>query len=1101
MPPKSKQTQNPNRQAWQWADTTEPTRITQENVETAYRIRLKACPRDGRRNCKNNPNCLVGLGESQWLGEIDDEAFQEIEDPNNERRAEGSFVGLKNLGATCYVNTFLQVWFQNQEFRSAMYQYLEPDLPKGGRRTRSPPRSPKKTSPVKSSPPSPRKQTGSAQGEDVVSSTTGCPQGSPKKDGSPPTSPKKPPPDMENDEDLMPTTVCGHLQFIFALLQNSSRRYIDPSAFIQSLGLDTALQQDAQEFSKLLMSLLEDSTRYQPNPWVRDIMQQFRGQYAYVTRCNRCFQASSRPSQFYELDLNIQGHADLSQCVEEFLQEEKLEGDNQYFCSFCQSKQNAARLISLMSLPRVLNLQLLRFVFDRNTGHKKKLNNYVRFPEVLDMSRYLRKPENEVVYELQAVLIHRGHSAYSGHYIAHIKDKASSCWYKFNDEEIQKMEGKKLQLGCEEDLEGGQKQPKKPKLQKGSHASRNAYMLVYNRRMPEGEEIGEPLPVETAIPDRLMQMVHRDNHKFEEWVREMKDMRQQSVVSGKARHQEITELCELMPAEEGETYEWIGTDWLREWLSESNAPRSVDNSKLTCTHGRADPHKVSDMKRISKQAAEMLYSKYGGGPHLSDDESLCWECVRQTCAQLHAKARVAEDHKFITSANREKVDKNKSYWVGKESLRVWRQLAMEKLAPDSQGQGNGENGTQADGSEPTSSQGTKSSQGSNHGSMENGDDDITIFNEDIICEHSHLLPDESCRRLVSEAVWRRLKAYFTSAPEFRGNQNVCQACLLKDKEGEQREELHKLMASEQKSALIQLYQDKNRPGWDKKQVQEFYIVSKVFVEEWRQFVKQPLRYDPVSNIGNVSLLCPHMGLLYRPELIGTDPSNPGLLVWPAEWAVISKTFLVDHTIRVIREDEDRLVSKPALCEECLEARVFQEDQERREYASATIYIRKITSKEEKMASLQRAELNLSSSEEENDPDFQQMNTVKKRKIVKEVSANSIAAASINQVRRSSRHRRTRGEKQFTISSGQTLRDLKIQVMNAFSVAPFDQHLILNGHTLVDDVATLGSLGVQPGSVLLLKVDEPVEDPMMIEDFAKASVPEEGFKGTGLLGVR
>ncbi|XP_035696880.1 ubiquitin carboxyl-terminal hydrolase 48-like [Branchiostoma floridae] len=1101
MPPKSRQTQNPNRQAWQWADTTEPARISQQNVETAYRIRLKACPRDGRRNCKNNPNCLVGLGESQWLGEIDDEAFQEIEDPNNERRAEGSFVGLKNLGATCYVNTFLQVWFHNQEFRSAMYQYLEPDIPKGDRRTRSPPSSPKKTSPVKSSPPSPRKQTGSAHGEDVVSSTTGCLQGSPKKDGSPPTSPKKPPPPMEKDEDLMPTTVCGHLQFIFALLQNSSRRYIDPSAFIQSLGLDTALQQDAQEFSKLLMSLLEDSTRYQPNPWVRDIMQQFRGQYAYVTRCNRCFQGSSRPSQFYELDLNIQGHTDLSQCVEEFLQEEKLEGDNQYFCSFCQSKQNAARLITLLSLPRVLNLQLLRFVFDRNTGHKKKLNNYVRFPEVLDMSRYLRKPENEVVYELQAVLIHRGHSAYSGHYIAHIKDKASSCWYKFNDEEIQKMEGKKLQLGCEEDIEGGQKQPKKPKLQKGSHASRNAYMLVYNRRMPEGEVIGDPLPVETAIPDRLMQMVHRDNQKFEEWVREMKDMRQQSVVSGKARHQEITELCDLMPAEEGETYEWISTDWLREWLSESNAPRGVDNSKLTCTHGRADPHKVSDMKRISKQAAEMLYSKYGGGPHLSDDASLCWECVRQTCAQLHAKARVAEDHKFITSANREKVDRNKAYWVGKDSLRVWRQLAMEKLAPDSQGQGNGENGTQADGSEPTSSQGTKSSQGSNHGSMENGDDDITIFNEDIICDHGNLLPDESCRRLVSEAVWRRLQAYFTNVPGFRGSQSVCQACLLKDKEGEQREELHKLMAAEQKAALLQLYQDKNRPAWDKKQAQEFYIVSKVFVEEWRQFIKQPLRYDPVSNIGNVSLLCPHMGLLYRPELIGTDPSNPGLLVWPAEWAIISKTFLVDHTIRVIREDVDRLVSKPALCEECLEARVLQEDQERREYSSATIYIRKITSKEEKMASLQRAELNLSSSEEENDPDFQQMNTVKKRKIAKEVTANCTAAASINQVRRSSRHRRTRGEKQFTISSGQTLRDLKIQVMNAFSVAPFDQHLILNGRMLVDDVATLGSLDVIPGSVLLLKVDEPVEDPMMIEDFAKASVPEEGFKGTGLLGVR
>lgn len=50
------------------------------------------------------------------------------------------------------------------------------------------------------------------------------------------------------------------------------------------------------------------------------------------------------------------------------------------------------------------------------------------------------------------MLIHRGISAYSGHYIAHVKDARTGDWYKFNDEEIEKMEGKKLQLGIEEDI-------------------------------------------------------------------------------------------------------------------------------------------------------------------------------------------------------------------------------------------------------------------------------------------------------------------------------------------------------------------------------------------------------------------------------------------------------------------------------------------------------------------------------------------------------------------------------------------------------------------------------------------------------------------------
>lgn len=39
-----------------------------------------------RRNCRGNPNCLVGIGEHIWLGEIDENSFHNIDDPNCERR-------------------------------------------------------------------------------------------------------------------------------------------------------------------------------------------------------------------------------------------------------------------------------------------------------------------------------------------------------------------------------------------------------------------------------------------------------------------------------------------------------------------------------------------------------------------------------------------------------------------------------------------------------------------------------------------------------------------------------------------------------------------------------------------------------------------------------------------------------------------------------------------------------------------------------------------------------------------------------------------------------------------------------------------------------
>ena len=45
------------------------------------------------------------------------------------------------------------------------------------------------------------------------------------------------------------------------------------------------LFQDAQEFSKLLISLLEGTLKEQPNALVRNVIeQQFSGQYSYVTR-------------------------------------------------------------------------------------------------------------------------------------------------------------------------------------------------------------------------------------------------------------------------------------------------------------------------------------------------------------------------------------------------------------------------------------------------------------------------------------------------------------------------------------------------------------------------------------------------------------------------------------------------------------------------------------------------------------------------------------------------------------------------------------------------------------------------------------------------
>ncbi|KAM7006281.1 ubiquitin carboxyl-terminal hydrolase 48 isoform 2-T2 [Tautogolabrus adspersus] len=1036
--------------AWRWVELVKPEEIRREHIELAYRVNLPACKRGACRNCKGNPSCLVGIGEQAWLGEIDENAFHNIDDPNSERRDKNTFVGLTNLGATCYVNTFLQVWFHNLELRGSLYQC----------------------------------HNSRAQ-------------------------------EHNSESDYEPQSICEHLQYLFALLQNSNRKYIDPSGLVKALGLDTGQQQDAQEFSKLFMSLLEDTLSKQKSPSLQNVIQQqFCGQFSYVTVCNQCGRSSALLSRFYELELNIQGHKNLNECVTEFLKEEKLEGENRYFCETCQSKQNATRRIRLHSLPPTLNLQLMRFVFDRQTGHKKKLNTFISFPEQLDMGPFMEGLQDHK-YELSAVLIHRGISAYSGHYIAHVKDARTGDWYKFNDEEIEKMEGKKLQLGIEEDIaETVKSQTRKPKCSKGYHCSRNAYMLVYKIQQEEGSA---PPTTNVEVPTFLQRLVDQDNRKFDEWCNEMADMRKQSVDKGKAKHEEVKELYELLPARDGEPYEFIPLEWLKKWLDDSTATKEIDTTLFLCSHGKLHPDKVGDSKRVSMQAAQLLYERYGGGPRL-DGSSLCRECVSQRCRVLRLKNQLNEDFKEVSNLVKRTLSDD-GFWVGKASLRSWRQLALDQLEEDEQ-ETKHSNGQ-------TNGQGPHTNNSKEFGSelSEGNEEDMKTFNEDIVCSHGGLSILETERKLVSSEVWTKLREYFPKALEFTKNQEPCQQCVTLEQEEKDNEAVSKMMAQDQKNQLLNLFHEKNRPVLSKwpQGTEVLYIVPLFFVDEWRKFIRRPTKCSPVSNVGNTLLLCPHGGFMFTYDsLINGDAQHIALL-WPSEWEVISRLFMVDQPISIQCFDQPtangpstQYTTQPDLCWECRESFLFQQQRDLREYTQATIYIRKVI-EDKRMVKEAAPELNASSSEAEEereehpkpdgerDPDFSQSEDGTKRLKLGDGSAASSSAnpttnvTKMGGIRRSTRHRKLRGEKALIVSANQTLKELKIQIMHAFSVAPFDQNLSIDGKSLTDDSATLGSLGVIPESIICLKADEPIADYAAMDDVYQVRMPEEGFKGTGLLG--
>ena len=173
-------------------------------------------------------------------------------------------------------------------------------------------------------------------------------------------------------------------------------------------------------------------------------------------------------------NLYKKGHSFLGECIKEFLAEEHLEGSNQYFCEKCGCKTDAIRKISLSKLPPVLTLQLMRFIYDRQTGRKKKMQHKITFPGILDMKPYFDQPENSVdsenIYELSGVIIHKGTSAYQGHYVAHIRDlsKDQTGWWSFDDEVISNLTKERfkevlLDANAVTETETATRNPKKPK--------------------------------------------------------------------------------------------------------------------------------------------------------------------------------------------------------------------------------------------------------------------------------------------------------------------------------------------------------------------------------------------------------------------------------------------------------------------------------------------------------------------------------------------------------------------------------------------------------------------------------------------------------------
>ena len=102
-----------------------------------------------------------------------------------------------------------------------------------------------------------------------------------------------------------------------------------------------------------------------------------RGKYVSKIICEECGYTHEREEMFSDIPLQIRGVQGVEESLSIFTTEEKLDGENKYFCEVCNKKVNAKKLTRIRQFPPVFTLGLNRFEIDFTTYDRKKVLNFV----------------------------------------------------------------------------------------------------------------------------------------------------------------------------------------------------------------------------------------------------------------------------------------------------------------------------------------------------------------------------------------------------------------------------------------------------------------------------------------------------------------------------------------------------------------------------------------------------------------------------------------------------------------------------------------------------------------------------------------------------
>ncbi|PHH89690.1 hypothetical protein CDD83_5496 [Cordyceps sp. RAO-2017] len=248
-----------------------------------------------------------------------------------------------------------------------------------------------------------------------------------------------------------PQQLLFHTQKVFGFMQESYRRYVDPTSLVSSIKtyedtiIDIHNQMDVDEFYSLLFDRWEGQLLRPEDK--RTLRSFYGGQLVQQVKSKECEHISERLEPFSAIQCDIKGKGTLEESLQAYVDGEIMEGDNRYKCSTCDHHVVAVKRACLKDVPDNVMFHLKRFDFNLRTLQRSKINDHFSFPRTIDLRPYTIEHLSEAgsdvaeedVFELVGILVHSG-TAESGHYYSYIKERPSAAdndsWIEFNDDVV-----------------------------------------------------------------------------------------------------------------------------------------------------------------------------------------------------------------------------------------------------------------------------------------------------------------------------------------------------------------------------------------------------------------------------------------------------------------------------------------------------------------------------------------------------------------------------------------------------------------------------------------------------------------------------------------